>query len=111
VHIHVAPCLDKIIANHGWSEEGKNETRLIIPLHPSSIKELEISEGPEDPTEVRALENAAGFGYCNGIREIILAYVTCRLDIGYTITKLAKFSNRPAICNYAALKRVFKYLR
>jgi hypothetical protein len=38
VHIHIAPYLDKIMCNHGWSEEGKNETRLIEPLHPSSIK-------------------------------------------------------------------------
>jgi hypothetical protein len=26
-------------------------------------------------------------------------------------SELAKFSNRPAACHYAALKRVFKYLR
>jgi hypothetical protein len=23
IHIHVAPYLDKILANHGWTEEGK----------------------------------------------------------------------------------------
>lgn len=111
VHIHVAPYLDKIIATHGWSEEGNNETRLIEPLHPSSIKELETSEGPEDPAEARAIEKSAGFGYRTGIGEIIFAYVTCRLDIGYAITELAKFSIRPAACHYNALKRVFKYLR
>jgi hypothetical protein len=29
IHIHVAPYLDKILANHGWYEEGKQETRLV----------------------------------------------------------------------------------
>jgi hypothetical protein len=46
IHIHVAPYIDKILVNHGWSEEGKQETRLVEPIHPSSIKELETSEGP-----------------------------------------------------------------
>jgi hypothetical protein len=92
VHIHVAPYLDKIIGNHVWSDEGKNETRIIEPLHPSSIKELETSEGLEDPVDARALEKTPGFAYHTVIGEIIFAYVTCRLDIGYEITELARFS-------------------
>jgi hypothetical protein len=92
------PYLDKIIANHGCSEEGKNETRLIEPLHPSSIKELETSEGHEDTTEVGDLEKAAGFGYRNGIGEIMFTYVTCRLDIGYAIPNSRIF---PTIRLYA----------
>jgi hypothetical protein len=104
IHIHVAPYLDKILANHGWSEEGKQETRLVEPIHPSSIKELETSEGPEDPAAAKAIEAAAGFAYRTDIGEIIFAYVTCRLDISYAVTELSKFSTRPTTSHYVALK-------
>jgi hypothetical protein len=111
IHIHVSPYLDKILANHGWIEEGKHEARHFKPLHPSSIKELETSEGPEDPVAAKVIKTAAGFAYCTGIGEIIFAYVTCLLDIGYAMTELSKFSANPAAAHYAALKRVFRYLR
>ena len=39
------------------------------------------------------------------------AYVTCRLDIGYAITTLSKFSSCPAKIHYHALKNVTRYLR
>jgi hypothetical protein len=108
IHIHVAPYLDKILANHGWSEEGKQEARHCVPLHPSSIKELETSEGPEDPVAAKAVETAAGFAYRTGISEIIFAYVTCCLDIGYAVTESPSSS---AAVHCTAMKHVFCYLR
>jgi hypothetical protein len=39
------------------------------------------------------------------------AYVTCRLDVGYAMAELCKFSCGPGSCHYAAAKRVFRYLR
>jgi hypothetical protein len=39
------------------------------------------------------------------------AFVTCRLDVGYTMAELFKFSCGPGVCHYAAAKRVFRYLR
>jgi hypothetical protein len=110
IHIHFAPYLDKILVNNGWTEEGKQETRVIEPVHPSSIKELETSEVPDDATAAKTIETAAGFDYHPGIGEIIVAYVTCHLDIGYDVTELSKFSTRPVTVHYAALKRVFHYL-
>jgi hypothetical protein len=103
--------LNKILANHVWSEEGKKEARHFKPLHPSYIKELETSEGPGDPVAAKTVETAASFAYRTGIGEIIFAYVTCRLDIGYAVTELSKFSTKPAAVHYTALKRVFRYLR
>jgi hypothetical protein len=110
IHIHVSPYLNKILANHGWSKEGKQEARHFEPLHPSSIKELETSEGPDDPVTAKAIETAAGFANRTGISEIIFAYVTCSLDIGFDVTELSKFSTKPAAVHYTALKRVFHYL-
>lgn len=39
------------------------------------------------------------------------AYITCRLDIGYAVTKLSKFSCAPSAYHYRLLKGVAKYLR
>jgi hypothetical protein len=38
-------------------------------------------------------------------------FVSCRLDIGYAMAELSKFSCGPAACHFAAAKRVFQYLR
>ena len=43
--------------------------------------------------------------------ELLYAYVICRLDIGYAITLLAKFSKAPHDRHYSALKGIAKYLR
>jgi hypothetical protein len=43
--------------------------------------------------------------------ELIYAYVICRLDIGYAVTFLARFSQAPAREHYYALKDVVRYLR
>ena len=42
---------------------------------------------------------------------MIYTYVICRVDIGYAVTKLASYSDRPAACHYRAVKRVFRNLR
>jgi hypothetical protein len=111
VHIHVGPYIDKILNNHGWATAGKDEDRIIEPVHPSSIKEIESSEVPEDPAAAKAIDNTAGFKYRTAICEEIFAYITCRLDTGYAIAELSKFSTRPAMDHYAAVKRLFRYLR
>jgi hypothetical protein len=111
VHIHVVPYIEKILNNHGWATAGKDEDRIIEPVHSSSIKEIESYEGPEDPAAAKAIENNAGSKYRTTIGEAIFAYVTCRLDTGYAIAELSKFSTRPAMAHYAAVKRLFQYLR
>jgi hypothetical protein len=68
-------------------------------------------EPPASPMEAAALEKDVGFPYRTAIGEILLAYVTCRLDIGFSIAELSKFNAAPAACHYAAAERVFCYLR
>jgi hypothetical protein len=58
----------------------------------------------------KAIETAAGFKYHTAIGDAIFAYITCRLDIGYAIAELSKFSTRPATAHYAAGKCSFCYL-
>ena len=49
---------------------------------------------------------------CTGfLGELLYAYVTCRPDIGYAVTTLAKFSTHPHEIHYKYLKGIATYLR
>jgi hypothetical protein len=111
VKIHVGKYIGKILANHGWEQGTKAESRLIEPLHPSAFKELVEKVPPTEPSEKAELERVAGFAYRTAIGELMYTYVTCRLDVGYAMAELSKFSCGPGACHYAAAKRVFRYLR
>jgi hypothetical protein len=110
IKINVRSYIDKILEGHGWSTPTNSET-IKEPIHPSGVGSLENNEGPQDSAEADKLEKKMKFGYRAGIGELIYAYVTCRPDIGYAVAELAKFSSNPAEDHYAAVRRVFKYLR
>jgi hypothetical protein len=99
------------LANHGWEQGSKAESILIEPLHPSAFKELDETATLTSPAKKSELERSAGFAYQNAIGELLYAFVTCRLDIGYAMAELSKFSSAPAACHYAATKIVYRYLR
>jgi hypothetical protein len=111
VKIHDGKYMHKILTNHGWEQATKYEARLIEPLHPSAFKYLEETTHPTSESEKLQLEQAAGFSYRNAIGELLYALVTCKLDIGYDMAELSKFSCGPADCHYATTKRVYWYLR
>jgi hypothetical protein len=110
IKIHVGKYIGKILANHGWEQWSKAESRLIEPLHPSAFKELEETAPLTSPAEKAELERSAGFAYRNAKCEFLYAFVTCRLDIGYAMAEMSKFFSAPAACHYAATKRVYRYL-
>ncbi len=66
------------------------------------------SRGPTDDRTTKALEEETGFGHRAALGELIYAYVTCRLDIGYTVAELSKFSSNTAKCHSQAIKQVFR---
>jgi hypothetical protein len=51
-----------------------------------------------------------GFKYRQVLGELMYAYVTCRLDVGYVLTKLSQFSQHPAEIHYQCLRRIYYYL-
>jgi hypothetical protein len=63
VVIHVSGYIGKIIANHGREQDIKVKSRLVEPLHPSALQELEAPEPPTDAIETAKLGTAAGFTY------------------------------------------------
>jgi hypothetical protein len=97
-----------------WDTGFPNESTRpnIEPLPQSLLLQFDKETGPpEHSPAADALSTKHGFGYRNVLGELIYAYVTCRLDIGYAITKLAQYSGAPADIHYTALKRLCGYLR
>jgi hypothetical protein len=107
VNIHVGTYIDKLLENHGWETPYLSESHMIEPIHPSAIRELEETEPPATLAEAAEVEKSAGFPYRNAVGELLYAYMTCRLDIGYAIGELSKFSTRAAPCHFTAIKRVY----
>lgn len=75
------------------------------------INILDTVEGPELEDDKEALEQEMGFSYRQANGEALFAMVTCRPGISFPVIKLSKFSNRPSREHYAALKKLFRYLR
>ena len=105
--------IDKLLAHYGWSAAGARDTdtKPIEPISSSVLQQMftDYETSPLDGTpEHAALESSAGFSHCSVPGALLIyAYVVARPDIGYAITTLARFSDRP----YDALRRVARYLR
>jgi hypothetical protein len=52
VKIHVSSYIGNILANHGLEQGSKTGSRLIEPLHPSALRELEETYPPTDAIEI-----------------------------------------------------------
>eukprot|EP00957_Ditylum_brightwellii_P039552 2992154-Ditylum_brightwellii.AAC.1 len=109
--MHATAYLTNILKNHGWECCPKDEEKIIEPIHPNSIKELESAARPESEAESKQLEADKGFSYQAAIGKLIFAYVICCPDIGYAVAELSIFSTSPAQCYYKAVNCVFCYLR
>jgi hypothetical protein len=99
IKIHVEGYIDKILDGHGWSTPSSTEgstVEPVEPVHPNTINELETTIGPKDPKAAAALATSSGFGYRKGIGELIYAYATCRVDIGYATVGCSTTSVRPS---------------
>jgi hypothetical protein len=110
VKIHVETYIDKIIKVHGWETASPIEDRLVEPIHPSAVREMEETYPPDLEAESQANEKSAGFPYRSSVGELLYAYVTCQLGIGYAMGELYMFSTISAPCHYNALNRIYRYL-
>eukprot|EP00957_Ditylum_brightwellii_P162674 12387755-Ditylum_brightwellii.AAC.1 len=88
--MHVKTYLSKILKNHCWECGTKEKDKVIKPIHPDSIKELEIITGSTSEAESNQLEAEEGFSYH---------------DNGYVVAKLSKLSASPACCHYKEIKQ------
>ena len=115
IKLHCETYIDRMLQTHGWSHPSPDESDRHdnVPIAPGSIESLQrLEPGPaEGTTAHRVLQDKMKFTYRQVLGELIYAYVVARLDIGYAVTLLARFSQCPTEEHYTALRGVCKYLR
>eukprot|EP00957_Ditylum_brightwellii_P163170 12424459-Ditylum_brightwellii.AAC.1 len=109
--MHATMYLTKILKNHGWECCSKDEEMIIEPLHPNSMKELELTLGPDLEAESKQLEADKGFSHREAIGELIFRHAICCPDIGYAVAKSSEFSTSPAKCHYKVVKCMYCYFQ
>ena len=104
--------IDRVLLSHGWDAPKVKDPPNLVPISTDAAHRLVKLEGPLEKTpEAKSLAKLQGFSYRNVLGELIYAYVIARLDIGYAICLLARFSGAPHGEHYHALKNVCRYLR
>lgn len=107
--------IGRLLQSHGWTTPPPTESDRhdAVPLSPSVVTSL-VNDPPgptESSSEHDALEKTSGFQYRTLLGELLYAYTLCRLDIGYCVSLLSRFSQAPSATHYASLKQITKYLR
>ena len=83
----------------------------MVPIPSVSIERMYKETGPKEGVNAhKILENKMGFAFRTLLGELMYAYITCRPDIGYSVTTLSKFSCAPSEYHYKLLQMVAKYL-
>jgi hypothetical protein len=104
--------IDCVLLSHGWDKPPVKDPHNLVPIPPETASKLLTLEGPQEKTtEAKELSKKVGFSYRNVLGELIYAYVIARLDIGYAVCLLARFSGAPHAEHYRSLKNVCRYLR
>ena len=81
-----------------------------LPYQRSFMQEFLTAEGDPDEQAQRRLAKEMGFGYRNGIGELIYAMITCRPDLSYAVVSLSQYSLCPAPVHYHGVRHMLKYL-
>jgi hypothetical protein len=108
--------IDKFLTHYGWSSASAHESsdKPIEPLALSTIPQLFADYDTNANADANALlefETAAGFAYRSVLGAIIYIYVVARIDIGFAVTLLARFSDHPSKIHFDSLRRLARYLR
>jgi hypothetical protein len=69
--------INKIISHHDWANKKHSNKPIPMRNDSSSLATLELTKGPEDPAEQRALEKQMGFNYRQEVGEAIFAMSLC----------------------------------
>jgi hypothetical protein len=106
--------IQRVLQTHGWESPGPKETDRpdSVPLHPDVASKLAQLSGPDEGTiEYQQLADSMKFSYRQLLGELIYAYILVRVDIGFAVCFLARFSSNPHQEHYTALKNIARYLR
>lgn len=105
--------IHRILQTHGWESPGPRESDRpdSVPLHPDVASKIATLSGPsEGTTEYDNLATEMKFSFRQLLGELIYAYTLVRVDIGFAVCFLARFSQHPHREHYTALKNIARYL-
>lgn len=114
LRLHCESYIDRVLQSHGWEQPGARESDRhdSVPMRPEESARLQALTGPiEGSAEHKALATEMKFGYRQLLGELLYAYLVCRLDIGYAVSTLSRFSTHPHREHYIALRKICLYLR
>lgn len=108
--------IDRFLEHYGWSSPGNRESseRPIEPIAMSTIPQLFLDyDAAATATDAALMEYEvdAGFSYRSILGCVIYVYVVARIDIGFAVTLLARFSDHPVKIHFDSLRRLARYLR
>jgi hypothetical protein len=72
----------------------------MLPLTPSTIKEMAACRGPLDPTALRLIVKCFGFEYRSLTGMLIFAVQIGRFEIGPVVSIICKYNDRPDIVHF-----------
>jgi hypothetical protein len=110
VKVFAETYLTRVLDHHGWLNLRASNIPIPMRTETAFMATLELTEGPVEEHEKKALEKEMGFSYRQVIGEAIFAMTICRIDISPAIIKLSQYSEKPAKCHYQALKNLFAFL-
>ena len=114
LRLHCTSYIERVLQSHGWEQPAARESDRhdSVPMRPEDSARLQGLEGPAEGTaEHRLLAAEMKFGYRQLLGELLYAYLVCRLDIGYAVATLSRFSAKPHRDHYTALRKICIYLR
>lgn len=111
---HCTSYIERVLQSHGWEQPAARESDRhdSVPMRPEDSARLQALTGPvEGSPEHKLLAAEMKFGYRQLLGELLYAYLVCRLDIGYAVATLSRFSTQPHREHYIALRKICLYLR
>ena len=81
-----------------------------LPHRPKMMQDILNAEGSPDTKLQDALAKKMGFGYRNGIGELIYAMITCHPDLSYSVVRCLQYSAKPHEIHYHAVRHMLTYL-
>jgi hypothetical protein len=101
VKVSCTSYLRRLLASHGWDTPKMNElpSPNLAPLPDAIASQIDVSQGPPELSSEHAV-----------VGEFMYAIVTAQQDIGYVVTRLAKFSTSPHDIHCTTLKAIGVYL-
>jgi hypothetical protein len=106
--------VQRLLQTHGWESPGPKESDRpdSVPLHPDVASRIATLSGPDEGSPAHdTLAREMKFSYRQLLGELIYAYTLVRVDIGFAVCFLARFSQNPHREHYTALKNIARYLR